>query len=219
MIEWTETARRTLDEYCARAKAVLAGSGADTEEVADDIRRHVNEEVSTAGLKVVTESDIRRILARFGEPGSAAEKKPVEKSSTIPPHEPGKDKKRPGFILFTLGVVFPIITLIFELTTGASAGFLFDPLPSWIHIEAVARVPVVNFGIWRAGRARDSRHERLLGWLNGIALGICVYYMILYLPIMPFATIGVIYFGLGLVPLTPLLALVATSWLRLTYAT
>src|SRR5262249_12229977 len=37
-------------------------------------------------------------------------------------------------------------------------------------------------------------------------------------PIMPFATVGIIYFGIGLLPLTPLLALVATAWLRLTYA-
>src|SRR5262245_13331226 len=217
MTEWTETARRTLDEYCARSRAVLAETGADAEEVIDDLRRHVDEEVSAAGLKIVTESDVRRILARFGEPGSATEKKAEEKPSTVSPLQPANDKKRPGFILLTLGVVLPLATLIFELITGVSAGVLFDPMPSWIHIAAVAFVPAVNFWIWRAGRARDAGHGRLLGWLNGIALGICIHYMILYLPILPFATIGIIYFGLGLIPLTPLLALVATSWLRMTY--
>ena len=28
MTQWTETARRTLDEYCARSRTVLAGTGA-----------------------------------------------------------------------------------------------------------------------------------------------------------------------------------------------
>ena len=38
MSEWTETARRTLDDYCARSKAVLAGTGADADEVVQDLR-------------------------------------------------------------------------------------------------------------------------------------------------------------------------------------
>ena len=75
MIEWTESARRTLDEYCARSRAALAGTGADADEVIDDLRRHVEEEVRAAGLTVVAESDIQRILTRVGEPGAATEKK------------------------------------------------------------------------------------------------------------------------------------------------
>ena len=38
MSEWTETARRALDEYCARSRAALAGTGADANEVIEDIR-------------------------------------------------------------------------------------------------------------------------------------------------------------------------------------
>ena len=71
MMEWTDTARRTLDEYCDRARAALAGTGADADEVIDDLRRHVEEEARAAQLTVVTEGDVRRILARVGEPGAA----------------------------------------------------------------------------------------------------------------------------------------------------
>src|SRR5436190_14614294 len=129
MIDWTETARRALDEYCARARAVLAGTGADAEEVADDIRRHVDEEVAAAGLKIVTETDVRRILARFGEPGSPLEKKASDKPITAPAPEAGKDKKRPGLSQLTFGVVFASVTLQLALITGASVGVLVVPVP------------------------------------------------------------------------------------------
>jgi hypothetical protein len=218
MTQWTETARRTLDEYCARSKAALAGTGADADEVIDDLRRHVDEEIRAAGLTVVTEDDIRRILSRVGEPGAAIEPK-AKPDPTPPPSAPAPktEKKRPGYILLALGVVLPLITLVFEWISGISAGVLFDPLPSWFHILAVALVPAANLWIWQAARARNSRPARLLGWLNGAAGGVCLYYSILYLPFAPIAGAAVIYFGLGLIPLTPYFALVATLFLRAGY--
>lgn len=216
-MEWTDTARRTLDEYCDRARAALAGTGADADEVIDDLRRHVEEEARTAHLSVVTEGDVRRILARVGEPGAAIEKE-VSTQRAPASDSPRDEKKRPGFILLILGVFLPLGTFIFELVTGASAGILFDPLPGWFQIVAVALVPAVNSWTWWAGRSRDARSAKLLGWLNGVAIGVCLYYSILYLPFTPFAVIGIIYVGLGLVPLTPLIALIATPLLRGTYA-
>ena len=151
MIEWTESARRTLEEYCARSKAALAGSGVDTDEVIDDLRRHVEEEVRAAGLTVVAESDIQRILTRVGEPGAATEKKFVAQP---PAQEPAMERrKKPGYILLVLGVILPLGTLIFEGVTGISAGVLFDPLPNWFHVLAVGLVPAANLWVWRAGRA------------------------------------------------------------------
>jgi hypothetical protein len=218
MIQWTDTARRTLEDYCTRSRAALAGTGADGDEVIDDLRRHVDEELRAAGLTVVTEDDIRRILNRVGEPGAAVEPKAAAVESTSPPASaPKKDKKWPGFILLALGVVLPLITLVFEWVTGISAGVLFDPIPSWLQILAVALVPAANLWIWLAGRAGDSRPARLLGWLNGAAGGVCLYYAILYLPIVPFACIAIIYLGAGLIPLTPYFALVATLFLRAGY--
>lgn len=218
MIEWTETAKRTLEEYCARSRAVVAGSGADAEEVSDDLRRHVEEEVRAARLSVVTEEDVRRILARVGEPGTALEEpgRPAT-PNPAPPVSQADDKKRPGILLLVLGVILPLGTLIFELVTGMSAGVLFDPLPSWFSVLAVALVPGANFWIWWASRAQDARPARLLGWLNGAALGVCIYYSLMYLLFVPFAAIGVLWFGLGLIPLAPHLALIATPSLRAAY--
>ncbi len=218
MIKWTESARRTLEEYCARTRTVLAGSGADAEEVTDDLRRHVEEEVRAARLSVVTEEDLRRILVQVGEPGAPLEGTGHQAAANPePPVSHTNDKKRPGILLLVLGVLLPLGTLIFELVTGISAGVLFDPLPSWFSVLAVALVPGANLWIWWAGRARDPRPARLLGWLNGAALGVCIYYSLMYLLFVPFAAIGVLYFGLGLIPLTPHLALIATPGLRAAY--
>ncbi|MSU57760.1 MAG: PEP-CTERM sorting domain-containing protein [Pedosphaera sp.] len=218
MSEWTETARRALEDYCARSRTALAGTGADANEVIEDLRRHVDEEVANAKLSIVTEEDVRRILARVGEPNVAGETPAISNRSLPSPAErPKKEKVRPGIPSLFFGVVLPVITLLFELFTSMSAGILFDPMPSWLHVALVALVPVANFLVWRAARRKNARHARLLGWLNGAALGIAVYYAALYLPFTPIAGIGMIFYGLGLIPLTPLLSVAATPWLRAVY--
>ena len=218
MSEWTETARRALEEYCARSRAALTGTGADANEVIEDLRRHVEEELRSAKLSVVTEEDVRRILARVGEPNPAGETTGTNRAAPAPPAEkPGKENTRPGIPALLFGVVLPVITLLFELFTSMSAGVLFDPLPSWLHVGLVTLVPVANFLVWRAARAKDARAARWLGWLNGAALGIAVYYAVMYLPFSPIAAVGVIWFGLGLIPLTPLITVAVTLWLRVVY--
>ena len=84
MIEWTEPARRALNEYCTRCRVALAGSGADADEVSDDLRRHVEEEVRAANLRIVTEDDVRRILAPVGEPEAAGPPRPASFSILCP---------------------------------------------------------------------------------------------------------------------------------------
>ena len=215
MSQWTESARQAFERYCARTRQSLAGTGADAEEVIDDLRRHVDEEIRSAGLTVATEEDMERILRRVGEaaapvetPSHSAPASSVSNPETLP------ERRRPGWTLLIMGVILPAIALGLELVTGVSAGVLFDPLPTWFQVLAVSLVPLANLWMWRAGRAREAKDASLLGWLNGLALGVCIYYSILYLPFAPFAAFGVIYFGLGLIPLSPYFALTATPLIR-----
>ena len=218
MIEWTESAKRTLDAFCARSKAVLAGTGADADEVSDDLRRHVEEEVLAARLSVVTEEDVRRILARVGDPGPAtggqtcAAETPAPASASVRP-----EKIRPGFWILFFTVILPTITIGFELVTAMSSAVLFDPFPTWANVVMAILVPAVNFRIWRAARARDPRYAKVLGWLNGAACGVCLFYAILYVPFIPFAGLALIFFGAGLIALAPLFACITTPWLRSIY--
>jgi hypothetical protein len=219
MSQWTDAARQTFERYCTRARQSLAGSGADAEEVVDDLRRHVDEEIRLANLSIVTEEDMQRILNRVGELKSDSKSElPPKAQNSSSKNEPQQEgRRRPGWLLLVLGVIMPTITIGFELVTGISAGVLFDPLPTWFHVFAAALVPVVNLWMWRAGRDQNPKHARLLGRFNGFALGVCLYYAVLYLPFAPFAAIGVIYFGLGLIPLAPYFALLATPMIRRRY--
>jgi hypothetical protein len=199
--------------YFTRVRASLAESDADPDEVIGDLGRHIDEEIAAARLAVVTEEDARRILARIGPPDSqpCAEPRrptPVENACLQPKPKPW----RVSLLLF--GVGLPVITLAFEYFAGMCAARLFDPLPTLWHVLLVATVPLTNFLVW--GAVRNERAEQLtrLGWLNGFAFGIGLVYALLYLPLTPFAIPGLIVYGIGLLPLTPLLSLIATLHFR-----
>ena len=94
MIPWTETAAKMWEDFCRRTRENLRGSGADADEVVDDLRRHVEEEIRAAKLNVVTEEDLRRILAQVGEP---------------PASEPAQSRDKKSF----LGRMFLVSALVF----------------------------------------------------------------------------------------------------------
>jgi len=68
-----------------------------------------------------------------------------------------------------------------------------------------------------AARRKHTGSEAWLGWLNGIALGTCIYYAISYSLFLPFACMAVMFFGAGLLPLGPYFALMATPLIRKKY--
>ena len=109
-----------------------------------------------------------------------------------------------GFSLFW-GVLLPLFTIGFELVTRMCAEVLFDPVPSLAHLALITAVPLLNLKLWITKR-RDQSAGR--GWIfaagASTAVGFC--YALLFLPIYPFAAIGIIFFGLGLLPFAPLAA-------------
>ncbi|HPU57372.1 MAG TPA: hypothetical protein PLH97_14010, partial [Verrucomicrobiota bacterium] len=78
-------------------------------------------------------------------------------------------------------------------------------------------MPAANLWIWRAARARDTRHATAIGWLSGAAIGISLFYTILYVPFTPWAVVAILFFGLGLIPLAPLFATATAFYLRAAY--
>ena len=207
MTPWTDAATKTWENFCERTRENLRGSGADADEVVDDLRRHVEEEIRKAQLSVVTEEDMRRILARVGEP-------PAAETAAQPSAKKSFWRRLFLSAAFFFGVVLPVGALLFEVFTGASAAVLFDPIPTWFQIVAVALVPITNCWLWRVVCAGNCRSPRLLGWLAGAAAGVATFYTILYAPFTPFAAMAVIYFGLGLIPLAPIFALLFALLLR-----
>ncbi|MEW6730653.1 MAG: VIT domain-containing protein [Acidobacteriota bacterium] len=123
--------------------------------------------------------------------------------------------KPPGVGLLLFGVVFPTITIIVELTTRMCAGAAFDPIPTIGHTVLVGMLPLANILVWYGMRKGSRSKGWLLELINGIAIGVAVFYSLLFIPLLPLAVIGLIVYGLGMLPLAPYYSLISTILLRL----
>jgi hypothetical protein len=216
MTEWTQAARAELDRYLDEVRATLVESDADPSEVIEDLRRHVEEEATSAGLPVVSAEDVRRWVAKLGPAieatGGVGRGAPPVVSSTGPSAESRMPK--PSVWLLLLGVIVPALTLVIELVTGMCASAFFDPMPTFLHVLLVVFVPGVNLVTWKVLDRSQAVNLRWLGWLNGMAIGVAIFYSVLFFPLMLPGAIAVIFFGLGFLPWAPVLSLVATVGLR-----
>lgn len=210
MITWTPAARAEWERFVARPRPNLATSGADALEVLEDLRRHVEHEAATEGLQTLTAGDVRRLLTRLGPV------EPAPEITTPAPSARGEPSLRraPALWLALLGVVLPALTLLIELTTGMCAATFFDPVPTLWHVLLAAFVPVANGVALNTILRRDARRRTALSWANAFALGVTLFYATLFLPLLLPGLLTVVFFGWGLLPLSPLLAVVATLFIR-----
>lgn len=127
---------------------------------------------------------------------------------------PRKTRPSVGVLALFLSVILPTFTLLFEVVSGFCACLSFDPVPTIWHALLLSVVPIANVAAFVAIRSSDSRHAKVLGLLNGAAVGVSACYALVFLPMTPFAIMALPAFGLGLLPLTPLITLVAGLRLR-----
>lgn len=113
----------------------------------------------------------------------------------------------PGWFALFVGTIVPAGVIILELLTGLCAGAFFDPLPTWGHVLLVVAVPAINFFLWQAAQREDAPRPALLV-LGGAAIAIGGGYTLVFLPLLPFALVGVLFLGVGLLPFAP----VGTLW-------
>jgi hypothetical protein len=121
--------------------------------------------------------------------------------------------KRSGFLFFG-GVLLPAISFLVEITTGINAETFFDPMPSWWHVLLVVFVPITNFQTLRAIEKGRTTRLGWLGFANALTIFISLYYSIIYAPLLPLAFLALIFFLVGLLPMTPFFALVSALMMR-----
>lgn len=216
MTTWTAAAKAELEQYFHRIRPGLRAGGADADEVIEDLRRHLDAEIAASGLAVVTEADVRRLLSRIGTP--TGETPPVEAAPSSPAPAAAANPARmslllSGWLLFA-GTLLPLAALLIEAVTGMCGGAFFDPVPTWAHLALVALVPLANGWAWHAIRRGDARHRVWLGWANGATVAIAAVYSVIFLPLLLPGLLAVLFFGWGLLPWAPALALMAALWLR-----
>ena len=117
-------------------------------------------------------------------------------------------------LIVLFGILLPSIALGVELHTGMCAEVFFDPIPTLGHVLLVALVPAGNLLALIAFHGNWLRWRTPLLWLNGVVLGVALFYTLVFLPIMPLAVIAIIFWGMGLLPLSPLCALLSAMALR-----
>jgi len=200
MTEWTSEARKERDQFLNRQRQSLTGLDINADEVVDDMRRHIDEELK--GQEVITRDDVTRVIRSLG---------PIEDSeerSNQPRTTPEK-KRQPGAGLILMGVLLPLIALIFELTSHACAGAYFDPIPTWWHVLLVASVPLINgVIIYRLRNGVSSETTPLLA-ANAATIVISLFYAVAFAPLCIPGLIAVFYFGFGLLPMAPLFGSIA----------
>lgn len=204
MNNWTHPALQTLEGYLHRNRTRVVATGADPDEVVGDLRRHIEEEVAALQLARVTENDVRRIVNQIGP----LTEEPVETPPEPPSPAPTHSAPTHSVWLMLFGVILPAITISFEWFSRFCAGVFFDPLPTPLHLALVTLVPLANFLSWLHARGGGSRVPLWLWLANGLASGVSLVYAVAFLPISIFGVIGIIYFGLGLLPLAPLFSFI-----------
>ena len=122
--------------------------------------------------------------------------------------------RRPGAIALLFGVILPAFALAFEIVSGLCAALAFDPIPTICHVLLVACVPFANAAALVALRRTDARCVPVLARLNAAAIGIGLYFSVVFLPLFPIAVLALAAFGAGLVALSPALALASALVLR-----
>lgn len=120
------------------------------------------------------------------------------------------------------GVVLPLLAFLLEAVTGICGDDFLDPMPTWWHATLVLYVPLANAWLLYRCQKFETRSPgaTTLAWsdrINAVATGIAACYALAFLPLTPFALLALVVFGLGLLPLAPLLSLISALLLRRTW--
>ncbi|MDB6133388.1 MAG: hypothetical protein JWM59_1631 [Verrucomicrobiales bacterium] len=119
------------------------------------------------------------------------------------------------FWIKAAGLWWPLMIFAFEVITRGCAGTLFDPMPDPAHHLLVLMVPLAAWIFLRAAKPDAPPRLKLASpWLAGMALAVSLYYALRFLPATPIAVLGVLFLGVGLLALGPLLAFTAMLRMR-----
>ena len=212
MPQWSKEAANDLEAYLSGERNALDKSDVDAEEVLEDLRAHVDEEIKGRRLQVVTRKDVSEVLRRIG-PLTGREHR-TEADVDVPAASQNQFKTAPGPALAIFGVVLPTISIVVELCTRACARAFFDPMPTWWHVLLVSSVPAANALVISQIRRGSRCHPRLLMAANAIAITVAAFYAVGFVPLLLPGVVAVLFFGFGLLPMGPLFALVAAIFCR-----
>lgn len=204
MTEWTSDATKARDAFLARWRRNYSGSDLNIDEVIEDLRHHIDEELK--GIPIVTQEDVTKVIRHLDIDINQNEAEVLIQKK--------KPNKATAISLMMFAVVLPFISILAELTTHACAAAFFDPIPTWWHVIIIISIPILHvFTIVHLYKNPSPLSPIWLGF-NGFCIIICFFYVICFAPLYIPASIAIFYFGLGLLPFGPLFGFIASLFLK-----
>ena len=122
-------------------------------------------------------------------------------------------------ILFSLfGVVAPLACVVVENLTLLCQQDLFNPLPTTGHLTLVLSVPLTNLLLIWCLVTQNAKFPSLVILCGAFAATVELVYAMIFAPYYLVAVLFIIYIGLGLLPLIPLMSLICTLVLMQNYS-
>jgi len=228
MIPWNPEALELFNRHGENHRGALLALGADPDEVFSDWKALIESRAAAAGEREVEPGRVETELIPLLKSSQAC---PAPDAPPAVPPSPPRDPsprapstlqkwfgRSTAVMLWILGVFLPLGVLVFELLAGVCAEILFDPIPTWGHALLIALVPAANaLALAMGSRERVRAAGTLFRWigrLNGMAIGIAAFYALQFILVTPFAVMAIIYFGIGFIPLSPLLAFISALAIR-----
>ncbi|MCH1504007.1 MAG: PEP-CTERM sorting domain-containing protein [Verrucomicrobiales bacterium] len=210
MTTWTPAAESFFRDFLS---SHFGARPAD--EVAHDIRCHVHEELSQLGVDHVTRTELQRVVEDLHPNQSMVEAESAfVKAPVIPAEDTNKPTKAQAIAAAIFYVILPVAVLVMEGIFHWCAMVFFDPMPTLAHAALLFLVPIVTGSLLWKQTPWTPQLFKTIACLSGIALVVSIYYVAITFWWIPFALIGVVYFGLGLVPLAPPFAMIGISRAR-----
>jgi hypothetical protein len=121
--------------------------------------------------------------------------------------KPTNSQKQPGWLSLILSVIYPSAVIAVELYSNMCAEAFFDPMPTVYHMILVLLVPISNFLLWLKLRSDNTLNAGKLLLLSAVSIGVAFYYALVFLPLLPLGIIAIAFYGIGLLPLAPIVSL------------
>jgi hypothetical protein len=200
MKHWTTQAEQRLAEYLRERAGREGLAGEDAADLKEDLRSHIHEEAERSDGDTIGLMHLENILGRL-DAGYRPQPEWRQKSAAA------GNRRIWRSMAWTFGVVLPLGILIFEMIASFCGAVFFDPVPTWWHAALVALVPGVNAWLLRGGQGGSDRAK---GAAAGFVLVIACFYGLLFLPLIHLSAIALVFFGMGMLSLTPVIAAFAT---------
>ena len=143
-MKWSPAAEEALNIFLHKYQKQFTSGDVDTEDLLEDVRCHIHEELKVLNVSVVTADHLEKIIRASHFDLTDKQEVPVDKTKAYE-FDPQTFTSAKRFYYFFLAILLPIAAAIIELIWHPFADIFFDPLPNFLHIVICLATPLSNW--------------------------------------------------------------------------